>query len=120
MHATESNRASVGWLWCAAVHWLLFYDVVQDYLERRVPLRDEHLGLARAAHERGELLMAGALAEPADGAVFVFSAETPAVAEAFAQGDPYVREGIVTGWRVRQWTVAVGGDPPGQRASTDR
>jgi hypothetical protein len=102
------------------VHWLLFYDVVDDYLERRVPLRDNHLALARAAHDRGELVMAGALAEPADGAVLLFAADTPAVAEAFAQNDPYVREGIVTAWRVRQWTVVVGGDPPGQRASTDR
>src|SRR4051812_10640386 len=66
------------------VYWILFYDLVDDYLERRQQFRDDHLGRARAAHERGELVMAGALADPADGAVLVFRADSPAVAEAFA------------------------------------
>ena len=56
-----------------AMHWLLLYELVDDYLERRTALRPEHLGLAEAAHERGELLMAGALADPADRAVLVFT-----------------------------------------------
>ena len=28
--------------------------------------------------------------------------------EAFAQADPYVREGLVLRWRVREWTTVVG------------
>lgn len=32
----------------------------EDYLERRAALREAHLGLARAAHERGELLLGDA------------------------------------------------------------
>ena len=91
------------------MYWLLFYEVVDDYIERRAPLRDEHLALARAAHERGELVMAGALADPPDGAVFVFTGDGPSVASRFAESDPYVRNGIVTSWRVRSWTVVVGG-----------
>jgi len=90
------------------VHWLLRYDVTDDYTERRVPFRADHLAHARAAHERGELLLAGALADPADGAVLVFTADGPDVVEAFAREDPYVREGVVTGWTVRRWTVVVG------------
>jgi uncharacterized protein YciI len=86
------------------------YDVVDDYLERRGQYRAEHLALATAAQERGELVMAGALAEPADGAVLVFRSDSPAPAEAFAASDPYVRAGIVTEWRVRPWTVVIGGD----------
>jgi uncharacterized protein YciI len=93
-----------------AMHWVLLYDLVDDYLELRAPLRDEHLALARAAHERGELLMAGALAGPVDGAVLVWRADDPSVVEAFAAADPYVREGLVTAWRVRPWTVVVGGE----------
>ena len=89
--------------------YLLLYDYVDDILDRRGPLREEHLGLARAAHERGELAMAGALAEPVDGAVFVWSVDDPSVVEAFVNNDPYVREGLVTGWRIRPWTVVVGG-----------
>jgi uncharacterized protein YciI len=90
--------------------WLLFYDVADDYTERRTPFRDAHLALARAAHDRGELLLAGALADPPDGAVLVFRSDTPAVAEDFAKADPYVANGVVTSWRVRQWTVVVGAD----------
>jgi len=91
------------------MHWLLLYELVDDYLERRTPLRPEHLGLAQAAHERGDLVMAGALSDPADGAVLVFRGEDASAAEAFAQADPYVREGLVRAWQVRPWTVVIGG-----------
>ena len=93
-----------------AMYYLLQYDVVEDYLERRVPYRDAHLSLAREAHERGELVMAGAYAEPADGAALVFKADHPSVVERFVAADPYVREGLVTSWRIRTWTVVVGGE----------
>ncbi len=91
-------------------HYLLQYDLAPDYLERRPQFRNEHLALAWQAHERGEIVLAGALAEPVDGAVFLFRADSPAAAEAFAQADPYVRNGLVTSWRVRPWTTVVGQD----------
>jgi uncharacterized protein YciI len=90
------------------VHYLLLYDYVPDVLDRRPPLRAEHLALARAAVARGELVLGGALADPVDGAVLLFRADSPAVAEAFAAADPYVRHGLVTRWRVREWTTVVG------------
>jgi uncharacterized protein YciI len=92
----------------AVMHYLLFYDVVPDYVERRAALRTEHLALARAACARGELVLAGALADPVDGAVLLFRGDSPAAAEAFAAADPYVRRGLVTRWRVRAWTTVVG------------
>src|SRR3954469_16304244 len=90
------------------MHYLLMYDSVPDYAERRTPFRAEHLALARAAGARGELVLGGALANPIDGAVLLFRGESPAVAEAFAAADPYVRNGLVTSWRVREWTTVVG------------
>ena len=87
---------------------LLLYDVVDDYVERRVPHRTDHLAHARAAHERGDLVLAGALADPPDGAVLVFRGDGPEAAERFAADDPYVKAGVVTGWRVRRWVVVVG------------
>jgi hypothetical protein len=90
------------------VHYLLIYDVVEDYVERRAPLRGAHLALARAAVERGELVLGGALANPPDGAVLLFRGDSPAAAEAFARADPYVVNGVVTRWRVREWTTVVG------------
>jgi len=92
-----------------ANYYALFYDeVVEDFVSQRVPFREEHLGLAREAHARGELLLAGALADPADAALLVFRAESAAAAENFAKQDPYVRKGLVKKWRVRKWTVVVG------------
>jgi hypothetical protein len=91
-------------------HFLLLYDLVEDYLERRPEFRDEHLALASGARERGELVLAGALADPADRAVLLFRAEDPSIAERFARDDPYVRAGLVRAWEVREWTVVIGGD----------
>ncbi|CAH2774066.1 MAG: FIG00454952: hypothetical protein [uncultured Paraburkholderia sp.] len=90
------------------MHFLLTYDLVQDYLERRGEYRDSHLKLAWAAAERGELVLAGALTEPVDTAVLLFTGDTPRAAEAFAEADPYVQAGLVTRWRVREWTTVVG------------
>jgi uncharacterized protein len=90
------------------MHYLLLYDVVPDYAERRSVYRAEHLALARAAIARGELVLGGALAEPIDGAVLLFRGDSPAAAKAFAAADPYVRNGLVTRWRVRAWTTVVG------------
>lgn len=92
------------------MHYLLMYDVVHDYVERRAPFRAEHIALAREAVARGELVLGGALAKPADGVVLLFRGSSPDAAEAFAKSDPYVRAGIVSSWRVREWTTVVGPD----------
>lgn len=92
------------------MHLLLEYALVPDYLERRAALRDEHLALARAAHERGELLLAGALPDPFDRALLVWTAPREVV-ERFAERDPYVVQGLVSGWTIREWNVVVGGQP---------
>ena len=88
--------------------WILFYDVVPDYLERRGAIRAEHLAHAQRAIDAGALLLAGAYADPADCAALVFAAPDRTVAEEFARADPYVRDGLVTSWRVREWTVVTG------------
>lgn len=90
------------------MHFLLIYDVSPDYLTRRGEYRNEHLRLAWEAHARGELLLGGALADPADGAILLFQGETGAAAESFARSDPYVANGLVQRWRVRPWTTVVG------------
>ena len=92
------------------MHYLLFYDVVDDYAERRLAFRDAHLKLARKAVERGELVLGGALADPVDGAVLLFRGSSPEVAERFAKADPYVTNGLVTRWHVREWTTVIGPD----------
>jgi uncharacterized protein YciI len=100
------------------MYWVLFYELVDDYFERRGPLRPEHLGLATAAQERGELVLAGALDEPMDRAVLVFFGADPSAAEAFAASDPYVREGLVESWQVRKWNVVIGDESHARRTNT--
>jgi uncharacterized protein YciI len=89
------------------MYFLLFYEVVDDYIERRQAFRDEHLRLAREAHARGELVLAGAYADPPDGAALVFRADDDSVVRAFVAHDPYAREGLVTKWVIRRWTVVI-------------
>jgi hypothetical protein len=90
------------------MHFLLFYEFVPDFLDRRAPYRAEHLRSAWELQERGELVLGGALADPVDGAVLLFQGESDAKARAFATNDPYVKAGLVTRWYVRRWTTVVG------------
>ncbi|HUA24142.1 MAG TPA: YciI-like protein [Steroidobacteraceae bacterium] len=89
-------------------HFLLFYEAAADYLARRAEFRSAHLTKAWAASQRGELLLGGALADPVDGAVLLFKAESKRVAEEFARADPYVTSGLVRRWYVREWTTVAG------------
>jgi uncharacterized protein YciI len=90
------------------MHVILIYDLVDDYLERRAAFRAEHLDLGRQSLVRNELVLAGALSDPADQAFLVFRGDDSSVAEAFAKSDPYVKNGLVKSWRVRKWTTVLG------------
>lgn len=92
------------------MYYILFYKTVENYIERRVPFREEHLGFAQQAYQNGSLVLGGALADPSDGAVLVFKGESPEVAENFANNDPYVKNGLITEWNVRAWNVVIGNE----------
>ena len=92
------------------MHYLLFYDTAPDYLERRGEFRADHLALCWQSIDRGELVLGGALADPVDGAVLFFQGESPEVVERFVAADPYIKNGLITRWRVRPWTTVVGKD----------
>ena len=89
-------------------HFLLFYEFVPDYLERRLEFRRQHLEIAWKACYEGDLVLAGALANPAASAVLLFAGEDSRTAENFARADPYVVNGLVQRWHVREWTTVVG------------
>lgn len=90
------------------MHFMLIYDLAPDYLERRPQFRKEHLDMAWAAAERGEMLVGGALGDPVEHAVLLFQGEDGKAAERFAKADPYVTNGLVTGWRVLPWNTVAG------------
>ena len=88
-------------------YYLLTYHVVDDYLTRRAAYREEHLRLAHEARDRGELILGGALADPADKAILIFRSPDRSAVEKFVQNDPYVQNGIVTRWEIRLWNVVI-------------
>ena len=92
------------------MHYLLIYELADDYLARRGEFREPHLEKAWQAHERGELVLGGALNDPVDKAVLMFKGDSPRAAEAFAAADPYVTNGLIKRWYVRPWTTVVGKD----------
>jgi uncharacterized protein len=92
------------------MYYILFYKTIDNYIEKRAPFREEHLKMAQKAHHNGSLVMAGALAEPADSAILVFRGNGPEVAEQFAVNDPYVKNGLIAEWNIRPWTVVIGNE----------
>lgn len=86
--------------------WVLKYQYVADILERRVPLREEHLALLRTAHEAGDVIRAGGTGDPVTGALFVF--RTREAAEKYVDADPYGEAGLVVRHRIEPWTLVIG------------
>lgn len=91
-------------------HFLLLYELSDDYLERRGEFREEHLALAQSFVDIGQLVLGGAFADPADRSALLFKGEDDSAARAFVASDPYVANGLVTSWSVREWTTVLGPD----------
>ena len=89
-------------------HFCLFYDYPADFRERRAPFRGAHLEHCKLSVSRGELQLGGAFTDDPPQGLLLFKTDTAATAEAFAAGDPYVLNGVVQSWRVREWTTVVG------------
>jgi uncharacterized protein len=87
----------------------LKYDYVPDILAKRDPYRAEHLAAAKKKAEEGKLVIAGALAEPVDGACFIFKGMTTAEVEGFVKSDPYFKAGLITAYAVRPYLAVAGG-----------
>jgi len=91
-------------------YYILFYKTVENYIEKRAPFRDEHLQLVQNAYEKGEIVMAGALDDPPDGAVLIFKGDNSDAAKRFVQNDPYVKNGLINEWDIRPWNVVAGNE----------
>jgi hypothetical protein len=85
---------------------LLFYDYVEDIVERRAPFRPAHLGLIEEWVADGRAVAGGATGDPPSGALIIFR-ET-GDPEEWVRIDPYVTEGLVTSWRVESWLNVTG------------
>jgi uncharacterized protein len=96
-------------------YYVLFYEVVEDYVSRRSAFRADHLRYVQQAQQRGELILGGALSDPTDRALLVFHVSDRASVEHFARNDPYVINGLITRWEVREWAVVIGNEPAGTK-----
>jgi len=90
------------------MYFLLIYDLVDDYIEKRTPYRPQHFEHIKAAQARGEFMMGGAF-DPADQAGLLFKVDDISIVENFAKIDPYVLGGLVPNWWIRKWSIAIGG-----------
>ena len=90
------------------MYFLLNYDYIENIVEKRAPYREAHLSLVSEYMDRGEIVLAGAYANPVDGAVLAFKVENQEKVEEFVSKDPYVNNGLVTAWKIREWTVVAG------------
>jgi len=88
-------------------YYALIYYLIDDYISRRAQFRDTHLKLAKEAKDRGELILAGAFSEPTDRALLIFNVADKSVIEDFVTNDPYIKNGLVTKWEIRKWTVVI-------------
>ena len=89
----------------APTYHVLQYKYVPDILEKRDPYRAEHLQGAKDMAAASKIVMAGALTDPVDGAIFVFKNVTKDEIEAFVRKDPYVTNGLVPEYQIRPYMV---------------
>ncbi|MDN3595485.1 YciI-like protein [Zunongwangia endophytica] len=89
-------------------YYILTYHLVDSYLEERGKYREEHLAMAKKGEANGEIVMAGALDNPSDKAIFIFKSESEATATNFAENDPYFKNGLIKEYSVRKWNVVIG------------
>jgi uncharacterized protein YciI len=86
---------------------MLQYNYIPNVVEKRAPFRPAHLEFVTKYTENGSLVLGGAFANPVDGAAIIFKNVTKDVVEDFAKNDPYVVNGIVSKYVIREWTVVV-------------
>lgn len=91
----------------AAKTFMLTYTYVPDMLERRQPHRAAHLEHLQQAKARGLLVLAGAYADPVDGALLLCEANDPVEVFAWLANDPYNQAGLIRSATVREVSLAV-------------
>lgn len=84
---------------------VMFYEIAADGLPKARLHIEAHRARLQAFHARGVLLMAGPFANPADGALGIFTSRE--AAEEFIREDPFVLHGVVAHWRLSDWNEAL-------------
>jgi uncharacterized protein YciI len=84
------------------MRYVLFYESADDVASRAPPHFPAHQARLDEFHASGTLLMVGTFGNPQEeGSMAIFT--TREAAEDFARGDPFVLNGVVRDWHVREW-----------------
>ena len=90
-----------------AMKYVLLYESADDVASKAPPQFPAHKARLDEFHARGDLLMVGTFGDPqAQGSMAIFTSRE--AAEEFATGDPFVLNGVVAAWEVRQWNEMYG------------
>lgn len=92
------------------MYYILFYEFIEGYLEKRTPFRQEHFNHLKEYIQSEKLRLAGAFADPADSAALVFKVDEKDLIEDFVKNDPYYKNGLIINYKIREWTVVAGSD----------
>ena len=91
------------------MRYVLFYESSDDVASKAPVHMDRHGEHIDEFHAAGTLLQIGTFGDPqAEGAMGVFT--TNDAAEKFATTDPFVVNGVVRRWYIREWREILGGD----------
>ncbi len=87
--------------------YVLFYESADDVASKAPAHFPAHLARWKEFQGQGTLLMIGTFANAQEeGSMAIFT--TREAAEAFARSDPFVLNGVVRQWSVREWNEAIG------------
>ncbi|HZE34367.1 MAG TPA: YciI family protein [Actinoallomurus sp.] len=82
--------------------YVVFYESSPDVLTLAPQHFPAHQARLADFHARGLLLMVGTFGDPVkEGSMAIFT--TREGAEEFVKGDPFVLNGVVSSWNLREW-----------------
>ncbi|HXV15421.1 MAG TPA: YciI family protein [Gemmatimonadaceae bacterium] len=81
-----------------------FYDMAPGALANVMTHFPAHRARLEEFYNRGDLVAAGPLGSPPEGAMAIFNSRE--AAEEFIAGDPFVVNGLVSNWRLVEWGAA--------------
>jgi hypothetical protein len=87
--------------------YVLLYESADDVATKAPEHFPAHHARLMEFHARGELLMVGPFGDAqTQGSMGIFA--TREGAEAFVRDDPFVRNGVVRAWEIRDWNEILG------------
>ena len=88
--------------------YVVFYESAPEVASKAPPHLPAHVARFREFHARGLLLMIGTFTHPQEeGSMAIFT--TREAAQEFIAGDPFVLNGVVARWEIREWNEALTG-----------